>query len=102
MLGRHVTMERSGIVADLDLQIARSMTGIERAEQRNQRLNDRLPPGQFWKIEAEFFSGRTKIKNAIFGERRRQRIGISVIETKCETMQRINDLISIIRQLRQI
>src|SRR5438270_1751078 len=33
MLGRHIAIERGGIVADLDLQIARRMTGIERTEQ---------------------------------------------------------------------
>src|SRR4051812_21184629 len=100
MLCEHITVKGCRILADLDLQIARRMTGIERTEQWNQRINDRSAPVQLWKIEAEFFSSRTKIKTAIFRQRRGQRIGVAVIEAERKTMQRVGNFVSVGCQLR--
>ena len=100
MLRHHVGVKRRRIVADLDLQIAHGVTRIQRAEQRNEPINDRRPAGQLRKIEAELSTGRPEIQNAVFGQRRRQRIGVAVVETEGEPVQCVRDLISVAGELR--
>ena len=89
MLRHDVSPKRCGITINLDLEITGAMTCIERAEQGNQRINNSLPSAQPWKIETKLFSSRPKIKHAIFRERGRQRIAISMIETEREAIQRV-------------
>ena len=60
------------------------MTGIERTEQRNQRVDDRLSAGQLRKIEPEFPTGWSKIENTIFYERRGQRIRVAMIKANAK------------------
>jgi hypothetical protein len=61
---------------------------------RNKRINDCLATGQLRKIETEFFSGRPEIEDAIFHQRRRQRIGIAMIETKRVAVQCIVNFVT--------
>jgi hypothetical protein len=99
MLRRHVAIKRRRIVAHLNLKIARRVAGIERTEQGNERVDDRFASFQPRKIETELFSRRPKIENAIFRQRRRERIRVAVIESKCEAMQRVRNFVAIVRQL---
>src|SRR5687768_16049909 len=42
MLGHDIRIERGGIVADLDLEIAGGVARVERPDQRDQRIHDGL------------------------------------------------------------
>ena len=86
MLRQDIRVEGGRIVADLDLKIANGVTGIEWTEQGNQRIDDCLTSGQFWKIQTELFVGWPKIQQAILCERRSQRIGVPMIESERESM----------------
>lgn len=70
MLRHHITVDCGRIFADLDLKIAHGVTRIERTEQGDQRIDDRLATSQFGEIETELPARRAKIENAIFGQRR--------------------------------
>jgi hypothetical protein len=94
-LRQHVSVKRGRVVVDLDLQIACRVTGIERTEQWDERINNCLAAGQLSKIEPKPFSRRPKIENAICGQRRRKRIGIAVIQTEREPMKRVTDFVTI-------
>ena len=78
------------------------MTGIERTEKWNQRIKDCLAAVQSWKIESEFLAGRSKIQNAIFGQRRGQRIGIAVIEAERIAMQCVRNFVTVGGKLREV
>ena len=66
MLGHHVGIQCGGIVADLDLQIADGVTGIERTEKWNKSIHDSFATTQFWKIDLKFSRRGPEIENAIF------------------------------------
>jgi hypothetical protein len=102
MLRHHVCVKCGGIFTDIDLKIVNGVTGVERAEQGNQRVDDRLATGEFRKIETELSAGRPKVEKTIFCQRRRERIRIAVIETKGEAMQSIRNLIAVGSKLREI
>ena len=78
------------------------MTGVERAEQGNERIYDGLTPSQFGKVQRKFLSRRSEIENTIFRERRRQRIGVAMIKPESVAMERISNLVAIACQLCQI
>jgi hypothetical protein len=69
--------------------------GIERTEERNESINDRLPAVQDRKIELKFAPGGPEIEYAIFHESRSQRIRIPVVESESVTMQSVRNLISV-------
>src|ERR1043166_326065 len=75
------------------------MAGIEWAEQGNQRGDDGLTPREFAKIEAQLFAGRAKIQNRVFRQGRRQGIGVTMVESKRESMKSIRDFVPIGREL---
>ena len=102
MLRHHIRGERGGIIADLDLEIAACVTGIERTDQRENRVDDRLEAGQPGKIESDLSAGGREIENAIFRQSRPQRIGITVVKTEAVAMQGIGDLIPIRGELREV
>ena len=95
MLRHHVSVKRGRIFSDLDLKIAHGVAGIERTDQRNERLDNRFASGQFRKIEIKFFPGRSKIKNAIFGQSGGESIRIAMIELERETMQSVGNFVAI-------
>ena len=100
MLRHHVGIERGRIATDLDLEIARRVTGVERTDQRKDDFKDGVPSGQYGEIQAELLTRGREIENAVFGNRGRQRIGITVVETERVAMQCIGDFESVVGQLR--
>ena len=62
MLREHVRVKRCRIVADLDLKIASRVTGIERAEQRNQCIDDSLAAVNFGKSSSSLRPAGRKSK----------------------------------------
>ncbi len=101
MLRHDIRVECGRVAADFDLEIAGSVTGVERTEQRNKRVHDGLATGQLGEFDPELPAGRPKIENAVVGERRCQRIGVAVIETEGEAMQRVCNFVPIVGQLRR-
>ena len=53
MLSHDICISRGRVAADFDLEIADSVTGVERAEKRKQRIHDGLAAGEFGEIESE-------------------------------------------------
>ncbi len=51
-------MEGCRVATDFDLEIARSVGGIEWTEKRQERVEYGLPPDQSWKVEPELLAGR--------------------------------------------
>ena len=102
VLRRDVGGERRGIVADLDLEIARGVAGIERADERQHAIEDRLATGDLPEIELQPFAGGREIENAIFRQRRRERIGIAVVEAEGVAVKSIGDFVTVVRQLGEV
>src|SRR5207249_9618052 len=100
MLVHHVGIQCGGIVADLDLEIADRVTGVERAEEWNKSIHDCFAATQFWKIDPKFYPRRPEIENAIFRKCRCQRIGVAVVEAESVPVQRVRNLVSVAGQLR--
>src|SRR6266513_5687219 len=96
MLRQNVGIQRSGITDNLDLEIAHTVTGIERTDQWKNPVQNNVAPNQYWKIDLEFSSRRPEIEPAILRQCRRQRIGITVVETKSVTMQGVGNFKSIV------
>src|SRR5207248_9197555 len=89
MLRQNVGIQRSCITDNLDLEIAHTVTGIERTDQWKNPVQNNVAPNQQWKIDLEFSSCRPEIETAILRQRRRQPIGTAVVETKTVTTQAI-------------
>ena len=102
MLRHHIRGERGRIVTDLDLEIARRVTGIERADQRKHRVQDGLPAREPREVELQLPACGREIENAIFGQGRCERIGIAVVEAEGVAMQSVRNLISIKGELGQV
>jgi hypothetical protein len=102
VLRHHVGGERGGIVADLDLEIARGVAGIERADERQHAIEDRRATRDLAEIELQPFAGRREIENTIFRQRRRERIGVAVVEAEGVTMKGVGNFIAVVRELGEI
>ena len=50
-------------------------------------------------VLVSLFAGRPEIEKTIFGQRRRQRIRIAMIKAERESMERIGNFITVVRQL---
>src|SRR5439155_26695970 len=87
MLRQNVGIQCSCIIDNLDLEIAHTVTGIERTDQSKNRVQDNVATNEYWKIDLEFSSRRPEIEPAILRQCRRQPIGIPVVETKTVAMQ---------------
>src|SRR5204863_8709512 len=102
MLRQNVGIQRSCIIDNLDLEIAHTVTGIERTDHSKNRVQDNVATNEYWKIDLEFSSRRPEIEPAILRQCRRQRISIAVVETKSVTMQGVGNCKSIVSQFGEV
>lgn len=102
VLRHHVGGERGGIVADLDLEIARGVAGIERADEPQHGIENRLTAREFREIELQFLAGGREIENAIFGQRRCERVGVAMVEAEGVAVQSIGDFVAVAGQLGEV
>src|SRR5438094_7967683 len=102
MLRQNVGIQRSCIIDNLDLEIAHTVTGIERTDQSKNRVQDNVATNEYWKIDLEFSSRRPEIEPAILRQCRRQRIGITVVEAKSVAMQGVGTFKSIVSSLGEV
>ena len=96
MLRQNVGIQRSCITDNLNLEIAHTVTGIERTDQWKNRVQNSVATTQERKIDLEFSSRRPEIEPAILRQCRRQRIGIAVVETKSITTQGVGNFKSVV------
>jgi hypothetical protein len=72
------------------------VTGIERTDQGKESVQNGIATIQQWKIDFEFLACQPEIEPTILGQSRRQRIGVTMVETKSVAMQGISYFKSII------
>ncbi len=102
VLRHNVGGERSGIVADLDLQVGSGVARIKRADERKDGVEDSLAAGDPRNTEMKFPVGGTEIQDAIFGERGSERIGVAMIKAEGEAVKGVGDFVTVVRQLGKI
>jgi hypothetical protein len=102
VLRHDVGGERGGIVADLDLEIGGGVAGIERADERQDRIEDGLASGYFRKIELELLAGGSEIEDAIFGQRGGERVGVALVETKAIAVESVGDFVTVVGELGEV
>jgi hypothetical protein len=102
VLGQDVGGERGGIVADLDLEIARGVAGIERADERQHGIEDGLAAREHGEIQVQFSSRGPEIEDAIVCQRRRERIGVAMIEAEGVAIESVGDFITVGGKLGEI
>lgn len=100
MLGHDVGIQRGRIPTDFDLQIVGRVTGVERTDHGKDGFNNGVASSYQGEIQAELFARGPEIENAILGHCRRQRIGVTVVETERVAMQGIGDFEAVVSQLR--
>ena len=57
MLRHDIRVERGGVSADFDLKVARRVSGVERTEKWQQRIEDNLATAQHREIDPELLAG---------------------------------------------
>ena len=102
MLGHHIATQGRGIPLDMNLQIARGMTGIERPDQGQHTLKNLLATVKQRKIQSELPPRWREIESAILGQRRGHRFWIVMIQTIGKAVQRVGDFESIVGELSQV
>jgi hypothetical protein len=102
MLRHDAGAKRGAIVADLDLEVGRGVAGIERADQRKNGIEDRLPAVHQGKIEMESLVGGAEIQDAIFGQRGSEGISVVSIEAEGVAVQGIGNFVTVVRQLGEV
>src|SRR5262249_61054698 len=85
MLRQNVGIQRSCITDDLDLEIAHTVTGIERTDQWKNRVQNGVATAQQWKIDLEFSSRRPETETPLLRHSRPQRITIPGPQSKPST-----------------
>src|SRR5436190_1014402 len=102
MLRHDKRSKRGRIAADLDLEIAGSVTGVERSDKRKNVRQDSVTTGQNRELDPDFRTSGPEIENSLFRKGRGQRIRIPVVEAKGVAMQCVRDLISVGGELGQV
>ena len=72
MLRHDIGIKFGRVAVDLDLEITRAMSGIERTKKRQQRIQDRLATSEPGKINPELSSRRPEIQHRILSKGRGQ------------------------------
>jgi hypothetical protein len=99
MLRHDVRRHGGRIAADLDLEIAGGVAGVEWPDQRQNIRQDGLPAGQSGELNSELGTRGPEIEDGVFRESRGQGIRIAVVEAKGVAMECVCDLISVGGQL---
>ncbi len=102
MLRHKIGVQRGGVAAHFDLDVAGRVAGIERPEHWQEGLQECVASIQDGEVQAEFRACGCEIEDAVFGDGGAERIRITVVEAEPVAIKRIGDLEAVVSELRQL